>query len=124
MNNQKNILIVEDEPFISDLYIRALTNANYRATVINDGQKALDEIRKNSYDIILLDIMLPNLTGTDILHSLKQDLSAKSSKIIVATNLELPPEERSQIEAIVDGYVIKAEITPKELVDLLDKYQV
>jgi CheY-like chemotaxis protein len=119
-NNAKQILVVEDEKFISDLYVRALSRSNYEVTVVSDGEKALSEIQKGTYDIVLLDIMMPNLTGIEILNRLDQTRPKLSTKIIVATNLELPPESRSKVEAMADGYIIKAEITPNELVEYLD----
>lgn len=119
-DDAKKVLVVEDEKFISDLYVRALSKSNYVVTVINDGQKALSEIQKDAYDIVLLDIMMPNLTGIEILNQISQTLPKLYAKIIVATNLELPPESRNKVEAMADGYIIKAEITPNELVGYLN----
>lgn len=123
--NGKRVLIIEDEPFISELYIRALSKSGYDATVIMDGQEALVAAQSNAYDVILLDIMLPNLTGTEILHRLRdvRETPNLHAKIIVTTNLELAEEGRAAIEAQADGYIVKAEITPKELVTFLDQLQ-
>lgn len=122
-SNNTRVLIIEDEPFISELYIRALTKAGYDVTVIVDGQEALQAAQTDSYDVILLDIMLPNLTGTEILHRLRdvRETPNLHAKIIVTTNLELAEEGRAAIEAQADGYIVKAEITPKELVTFLDQ---
>lgn len=119
----KKILLIEDETFISELYVRALKKGGYDPTVVIDGRMALDEAKTNKYDIILLDIMLPNMTGTDILRELRtiQDFKAK---IIITTNLELGEEGRMKIETQADGFIIKADITPKELVAFLDQLQV
>lgn len=123
--NNKHVLIIEDEPFISELYIRALSKAGYNVKVVFDGQEALEEAKTNAYDIILLDIMLPNLTGTEILHRLRDTHETPNlrAKIIVTTNLELAEEGRIAIEAQADGYIVKAEITPKELATFLDQLQ-
>ena len=109
-SNGKKVLIVEDERFISELYIRALTKAGYDVTVSFDGEDALKKAQSNAYDIILLDIMLPNLTGTQILHRLRDtsETPALKAKIIVTTNLELAEEGRAAIEAQADGYIVKA----------------
>lgn len=66
--------------------------------------------------------MLPNMTGTDILHELRS-ISDFKSKIIITTNLELGEEGRMKIETQADGYLVKADITPKELVAFLDQMQ-
>lgn len=121
----KKVLIIEDEQFISELYIRALGKGGYEASVIVDGEEALKEAQSNAYDIILLDIMLPNLMGTEILRRLrdKQETQELRAKIIITTNLEMADEDRAPIEAQADGYIVKAEITPKELVTFLDQLQ-
>ena len=78
---------------------------------------------ENNYDIILLDLMIPNLTGIEILRRLR-DPNIKTpikSKIIIITNLEQSEEVRGDIEKQADGYLVKAEITPHELVEYVDK---
>lgn len=121
--NGKKVLLIEDESFIGDLYVRALNAGGYTPTVIVDGAQALVEAQTNVYDIILLDIMLPNLTGTEILTTLRNpDLTPNfKAKVIITTNLELDEEGRAAIENKADGYIVKADITPKELVAFLDQ---
>lgn len=123
--NGRSVLCVEDEPFISELYARALHKAGYSVTVITDGAEALVEAQKNTYDIILLDLMVPNLTGVEILRALRDParVPAIKSKIIIATNLEQREDVRADIEHQADGYLVKAEITPHELVKFLDTVQ-
>jgi DNA-binding response OmpR family regulator len=123
--NGKKVLIIEDERFISELYIRALTKAGYDVNVVIDGEDALKEAQTNAYDIILLDIMLPNLTGTEILRRLRdvRETPDLKAKVIITTNLELAEEGRAAIEAQADGYIVKAEVTPKELAVFLDQLQ-
>lgn len=119
----RKILIIEDESFIGDLYERALKNSGYETTVIIDGAEALRQAQTNQFDIILLDIMLPNITGTEIISTLRnRDLTPNlKAKIIITTNLELDDEGRAAIENQADGYLVKADITPKELVHFLDQ---
>lgn len=121
--NKKRILLIEDENFISDLYERALKASGYNPTIVVDGNDALKEAQTNNYDIILLDIMLPNLTGTEILTTLRDPEQTPNfkAKIIITTNLELDEDGRAAIEKQADGYIVKADITPKELVAFLDQ---
>lgn len=116
-----SILIVEDEQFISDLYVLTLQKAGYAVTVSKDGAEALKLAQTDSYDIILLDIMLPNMTGTEILHRLRDPAQTPKlhAKIIVTTNLELAEAAKAEIEAQADGYIVKAEVTPRELAAFL-----
>jgi DNA-binding response OmpR family regulator len=102
-------LCVEDEYFISELYERALVKAGYQVDVIVDGPTGLAEAKTNKYDIILLDIMLPNMNGLDILHELKDPARTPgfTSKIIITTNLDQGVEGRQAVETRADGYIVK-----------------
>jgi len=119
----KSILCIEDERFISELYSRALLKAGYRVEIVEDGKEALKMAQTDKYDIILLDLMIPNLTGIEILRKLRgtPDAPDLHSKIIVFTNLEQRDDVKADIEKQADGYIVKAEITPHELVDFLAK---
>lgn len=120
--DQRRVLIIEDENFISELYVRALNKGGYQVTAISDGEEAFKEAQTNRYDLILLDLMIPNLSGIDILRSLRDPARVPviTAKIIIITNLEQREEVRADIEKQADAYVVKAELTPHELVDFLN----
>lgn len=118
---QRKVLCIEDEHFIGELYGRALSKAGYDIKVVIDGQEGLKQALTDQYDIILLDLMIPNLTGIEILQKLRDPSIANlKAKIIITTNLEQKDETRAAIEQQADGYLIKAEVTPKQLVGILD----
>lgn len=125
-NAGKSVLCIEDEHFISELYQRALTKAGYKMTVVLDGKEGLEAAQTDKYDIILLDLMIPTVTGIDVLRDLRDPKKTPKlhSKIVITTNLEQRDEVRSDIEKQADGYLVKAEITPRELVDFLNQLQV
>ena len=120
---QKTVFIIEDERFISELYTRALTRAGYKVVTAIDGEIALREAVTHHYDLILLDIMLPTMNGVDLLYKMKDEnvRPPMTSKIIITTNLDQKEETRAKIEKMADGYLIKAEITPKELVNFVNQ---
>lgn len=117
----KKVLCIEDEHFISELYERALSKAGYEVTIELDGKKGLALAQTNQFDIILLDLMIPTMTGIDVLHALRDPAKTPDfhGKIIITTNLEQRDEVRADIEKQADGYLVKAEITPYELADFL-----
>lgn len=121
--HKPSILIIEDERFITELYTRALEKAGYTVSCVYDGEEALKEAVNTHYDIILLDIMLPTMNGVDLLYKMKSEhvKPAMTSKIIITTNLDQKEEARVRIEKMADGYLIKAEITPKELVEYVNQ---
>ncbi|HTE21618.1 MAG TPA: response regulator [Candidatus Limnocylindria bacterium] len=120
----KKVLCIEDEHFINELYARALTKAGYQVKVVIDGEEGLREALTNAYDIILLDIMLPNLIGTEVLKRLRAQLPDLRAKIIITTNLELGEEDRAAIEAQADGYIVKADLTPRQMAEFLQQLEV
>lgn len=117
----KKLLCIEDEHFISELYVRALTKAGYDVTVEVDGQAGLTLAQSDQFDIILLDLMIPTITGIEVLRRLRNPAETPKlrAKIIITTNLEQREDIRADIERQADGYLVKAEITPRELVEFL-----
>jgi DNA-binding response OmpR family regulator len=122
----KRVLCIEDEHFISELYARALTRAGYQVDMQFDGQKGLAVAQTDQYDIILLDLMIPNITGIEVLRTLRDPHKTPKmhAKIIITTNLEQREDVRADIEAQADGFLVKAEITPRELVEFLQRLDV
>jgi len=117
----RKILCIEDEHFIAELYERALKKAGYEVTTLIDGLEGLKAAQTDQYDIILLDLMVPTMTGIEILRRLRDTRQTPRfrGKIIITTNLEQREEVRADIEAQADGYIVKAEVTPRELVEFL-----
>ena len=116
----KSILCIEDDRFIGEMYVRSLKKAGYDVDWMVDGNDGLVAARNKPYDLILLDIMLPERRGSEILEALrgKEDL-IPNTKIIVMTNFEQDEESRIAMEHNVDAYLIKAEITPKTLLKVV-----
>ncbi len=119
----KTVLIVEDDRFIGEMYVRTLKREGYDVDWMVDGNDGLVAARNKQYDAILLDVMLPERRGTEILDALrggKKDL-VPDSKIIVLTNFEQDEESRQMMERNVDAYLIKADITPRKLIAVLQQ---
>jgi DNA-binding response OmpR family regulator len=119
----KSILIVEDDRFIGEMYVRSLKKAGYDVDWMVDGNDGLIAARNKPYDVILLDVMLPERRGNEILQILRggaEDL-IPGSKVIVLTNFDQSEQARQTMEQHADGYLIKAEITPKKLLSVIDK---
>lgn len=119
----KNILIVEDDRFIGEMYVRSLKKAGYEVDWMVDGNDGLIAARNKPYDVMLLDVMLPERRGSEILQILRggvQDL-IPGTKVIVLTNFDQTEQARLDMEKHADGYLIKAEITPKKLLAVIEK---
>ena len=118
----KTILVIEDDRFIGEMYVRSLKKAGYEVDWVVDGNDGLVSARNKSYDVILLDVMLPERRGTDILEALrgKEDL-IPNSHVVVLTNFQQDDESRIAMQKHADAYLIKAEITPKKLISVIEK---
>jgi DNA-binding response OmpR family regulator len=119
----KSILCIEDDRFIGEMYVRSLTKAGYSVDWMVDGNDGLVAARNKPYDLILLDVMLPERRGSEILQTLRgngQDL-IPNTHVIVMTNFDQDEESRLAMQANVDAYLIKADITPKKLLSVIEK---
>ena len=96
----------------------------YQVVVVETGDEGLEQALSGGFDIILLDIMIPGLLGIDVLKKIKQDHPEIKSKVIITTNLENSEDTRKSIEKDADGYLIKAEVSPNDLVAFLDQIKV
>jgi len=116
------VLCIEDDRFIGEMYVRSLKKAGYDVDWVVDGNDGLITARNKDYDVILLDVMLPERRGTDILEALrgKEDL-IPHSRVIVLTNFEQDDESRIAMQQHADAYLIKAEITPKKLISVIQQ---
>ena len=117
----KTILCVEDDRFIGEMYVRSLQKAGYDVTWVVDGNDGLVAARNQHFDLIILDLMLPEQRGDQILDALRNnnvDL-IPNSKVLIMTNFEQDEASRSSILRRVDGYLIKADITPRKLIEVI-----
>lgn len=113
----KRILIVEDDNFIADLYDRELTNDGFEVSVAKDGIEGERKARDLSPDLILLDIMLPDRNGLDLLKILKEDPLTHKIKVLVLSNLGQEEAIRKVLALGAEGYLIKSSYTPKEVLN-------
>ena len=119
----KTILIIEDDRFIGEMYVRSLKKAGYDVDWMVDGNDGLIAARNKPYDVMLLDVMLPERRGGEILQILRggsEDL-IPGTKVVVLTNFDQTEQARGAMEQHADAYLIKAEITPKKLLAVIEK---
>jgi len=119
----KTILCIEDDRFIGEMYVRSLRKAGYEVDWMVDGNDGLIAARNKTYDVILLDIMLPERRGTEILEALRdgKENLIPHSHVIILTNFEQDDESRIAMQQNADAYLIKAEITPKKLISVIQQ---
>lgn len=117
MAGSKKILLVEDDVMIRELYRTTLINSQYIVDVAVNSDEVFRKLQNFKPDVILLDIMLPGLSGLDILKELRTNPAhgCQKTSIIVLTNLAERSVTDSAIETGADGYIIKSDILPADL---------
>ena len=109
------ILIIEDDPFLSDIYLTKFRGVGFEVDVARDGQEGLGMAKEKNPDIILLDIVMPHMDGFAVLRALRSDASLAKIKIILLTNLGQQEDVEKGIKEGADDYIIKAHFTPTEV---------
>ncbi|MFH1426514.1 MAG: response regulator [Candidatus Kerfeldbacteria bacterium] len=109
------ILIVEDDPFILEASTEKLSREGFTILQAKDGVQGLDMSMNQKPDLILLDILMPNMDGLEMLNRLRQDESGKNAHVIIITNLIKDESEREARRLGVDDYIIKANWSLGEL---------
>lgn len=110
------LIIIEDEDFIRNLYKRQFEKAGYVIDGYGLGKEGLQAALANKYDLLLLDIMLPDINGIEILRQVKQNPSSKDMIVVLLTNLGQDDIIKEGFKIGATGYLIKASFTPDQVV--------
>lgn len=113
----KKILLVEDEDFIRELYVRQLNKAGFQVKSAVDGQSGLNLLKSEAFDLLLLDIMLPGMNGLQLLREFKSQNPNSPMITILLTNLGQEAVIKEGFEMGAQAYLIKASYTPDQVVN-------
>lgn len=116
------ILIVEDDTLINKMYFEKLTRDGYEVTVAINGQEGLDKMRTNRPDLIILDIMMPKLSGVEVIQEMKKDVNLEKIPIIVLTNLTEGPDIEKAKKMGITEYLIKSDLDPEDVSETVKKH--
>jgi len=117
----KTILLVEDDPFLIDIYKNKLSKAGFEIDVAEEGETALRKIKEKKPDLVLLDIVLPGTDGWEILKKIRTEMGFKDLKVLILSNLSQKEEVEKGMELGATKYLIKAHYTPSEVVKEIKK---
>lgn len=113
----QKILLIEDEDLIRDLYRDLLEAAGFSVDAFATGEKGLEALYKNTYNLVLLDIVLQDVNGLDILKRIKKDDKVKNVPVVLLTNLDQDLIIRQGFELGAAGYLMKVSLTPDQVVE-------
>jgi DNA-binding response OmpR family regulator len=121
----KKILLVEDDPFLIDIYQKKLKNSAFEVDVANDGEKVLEILKEKNFDLMLLDIVLPKIDGWKALEEIgkmkKEKKDLEKMKIVIWSNLGEKEDIKKGLSLGATSYLIKANFTPSEVVKEIEK---
>lgn len=115
------IAIVEDDQVISQMYRIKFESENYDVETADNGILGLELIKSMNPDIVLLDLMMPEMNGDEMLKKLRSEKWGKNVRVIILTNVgeqEIPREVK---ELGVSAVILKADMTPSQVVTLVKK---
>jgi len=113
-------LIIEDDPFIAKMYETKLFNSGYKAIVASTGEQGLDIVKIEKPAIIVLDLVLPELDGFEVLKILKKDNISKNIPVLVLSNLGQKDNVEKALKLGADAYMIKAQFKPSEVLKKIE----
>jgi len=113
------ILVVDDSPFIVDVFVTMLERGGYRTVAAYGGSECLDILKTVTPDLILLDIMMEPMDGWETLERIKEDPATKEIPVLMLTAKQLTPTEAQEYGIYIEDYVLKP-ITHRELYDAIE----
>ncbi len=116
---EKTILLVEDDPLISDLYGSVLELGGYVADKLTDGTKVLEHVKESPPALIVLDLMMPKMSGMEVLDLLKADKEACAIPVIMFSNLLDNKAAQQAVEKGAVKYALKSDYPPRAFIILL-----
>ncbi|MFA9288633.1 MAG: response regulator transcription factor [Weeksellaceae bacterium] len=114
MADQKRILVVDDEKPLSTALQLKLTHEGFLAETADDGQEALDKAKATPYDLILLDLMMPNVDGFAVLAELQK--LGHTTPVIVTTNLSQVEDKQKALSLGATEYIVKSDTPLTEII--------
>lgn len=117
------VLLIEDDSLMVKMYNMKFTHDGFSVETALDGEEGLQKAKAVKPDVIILDIMLPRMGGTEVLEKLRGDPKTADIPVIVLTNLNITEEDVVKCKDLgAKELLAKTEVTPQEVVDRIRKY--
>ncbi len=113
----KTVLLVDDESEIAQVFQTALSAAGYSVSLAPDGKSALEAVKSTKFDCILIDQMMPDMSGIDVLKTLKAGDETKNIPVAMLTNFGHDEMVREALNSGATDYILKYQVAPNDLVE-------
>jgi|AntRauTorckE6833_2_1112554.scaffolds.fasta_scaffold00630_12 DNA-binding response OmpR family regulator len=116
-----NIVIAEDDQMLAEIYQTRLELAGYTCEVAHDGLTALNLIHTAMPDLVLLDLMMPQLSGDEVLARMRVSDWGKDIKVIILTNISESEAPLSLDDLKFERYIVKVNLSHNQLAEIVGK---
>lgn|SRR5690606_12101800 len=117
MDTKKKILLVEDDQSLAAVYRSRLELEGFEIQEVNNGEKALSAAIEFKPDLILLDVMMPKISGFDVLDILRNTPATANIRVIMLTALSQPKDKEKAQSLGVDDYLVKSQVVISDVVE-------
>ena len=121
MSTPRSILIVEDEPFLSEMYRTKFESLGYRVLTAETGEEGIKKIRESHPTIVLLDVIMPVMDGYEVLRRVRAEKDLKDQLVVIFSNLGQDEEVTKGLQMGADAYLVKSNLTPAQLVEKIEQ---
>lgn len=111
------ILLVDDDVFLRDMYATKFMEKGDDVVGVGDARRALELLSEEPFDAVIMDMVMPGMTGIDLLRAIKEITQAQHVRCIVLSNQGEEADIQKAMEHGAAGYIIKAELIPSEVVE-------
>jgi len=116
------ILIVEDDPYVRRFYGRLFNLNKYQVEMVGEPSDAVEKIKSFHPQLILIDIMMPGMDGTQVLDKIKSDPETQNYTVVMLTNFGEEEMVKKCMKSGAVGFIYKSNTPPNQLLDEVDKY--
>lgn len=117
----KKLLLIEDDKDLSRMYARKFNSAGWDVTTCYDGSEAINIAKQKRFDMIVLDLMLPGISGVDVLEILRSDSKTVRTPIVVYTNYGDSFNREKCMSYGADDFILKVDSTPEALTQTIEQ---
>jgi len=118
---KSKIVLIEDDAFLAGMYVTKLELEGYEVKLASDGEKGLKMVEEELPDLVLLDIVLPKVSGFEVLKQIKGSSRTKKIPVLLLTNLGQRDDVSKGLSLGATDYLIKAHFMPSEVVEKIKK---
>jgi len=118
----KKVLIIEDDAFFRELISKKVTESGFEFMSAVNGEDGVKKVEKDKPDLILLDLLLPNMDGFEVLSRIRQESGSSDTPVIILSNLDRKEDIDKGLKVGANDYLIKSQIDIDEIVEKIKKY--